>query len=1023
MKRLPVVQARDLSGKSYWRSLAERAGSPELQESLAREFPENASEPTAAMSRRGFMGLLGATAALATMTGCRRPEEKILPYAHAPEEIVPGRPLYYATAFPFHGTAFGLLVESHGGRPTKIEGNPRHPESLGATGMYAQASILELYDPDRSTHPTEKGEARTWEEALGFLRSLGAQAKAKGGRGLAILTEGHRSPTLAEALADLQKALPEAKLVRWEAFSRRNAREGARIAFGKSLEAVRDTAKAKVLVALDSDFLHAEGSHVRDARGFAEGRSGEHVGPHKMNRLYAVESNFSITGANADHRLRLQSREIPAFVAALAAELSAKGVDLGEVANVAKVTGKVGAEAAKWIPALARDLLANKGSSLLVLGDRQPAATHALVHLLNVALGNAGKTVNFVPAFDDANDGPQGIAALAKALGATIDTIVVLGGNPAFDAPADVGFAKALAAAKTSVHVSLYADETSAASTWHLNRAHYLESWGDVRSEDGTASIVQPLIAPLYDGRTEAEIVRALLGDHGKAYDHVRATWKKSWGEVEDEKKWRRALHDGLIDGTALPRDAASPPPAAVAVAMKAEKSAPEGPFEIVLSPDHHAWDGRYANNGWLQELPEPMHKVAWTNVALVSPATAKELGLSDALDLESPQPGVELTKRLAKGTVVDHGEKLTITVGSATVELPVIVAPGLADKTVHVTVGQGRKVAGHVGKDIGVDTYPLRTTAALDVTSGKVAKGGSASKIPRTQEHFQTEGRALVAEGTAEEFGKNPHFVRELVESEEQKPGEENQLWASWAYNGHKWGMTIDLNACIGCGVCVVACQAENNIPIVGPEGVTLSREMHWLRIDRYYEGSPENPRSVTQPINCQHCENAPCEQVCPVGATVHGSEGTNDMAYNRCIGTKYCGNNCPFKVRRFNYFNYNKDVAETRKMQFNPDVTVRVRGVMEKCSFCIQRVNEAKIAAKREQRTHVRDGEVVSACQQACPTAAIQFGDLNDKTSKVAKAAEDPRTYRLLEEINVRPRVHYLAKVRNPNPELETA
>ena len=1017
MKRLPLLYARDTSGKDYWRSLSERAGSPAFQESLLREFPDDASEPPAAFSRRGFLGILGATAALASMTGCRRPEEKILPYAHAPEEIVPGRPLHYATAFAFHGTAFGLLVESHGGRPTKIEGNPRHPESLGATGLYAQASVLDLYDPDRSQHPTEKGAARTWEEAAAFLGQLGTQLKARGGKGLAVIVDGQRSPTLAAALADLQRELPAAKVVRWEPFSRRNAREGARLAFGKPLDSVRDTAKAKVLVALDSDFLHAEGSHVKGARGFAEGRSDARVAPGKMNRLYAVESNFSVTGASADHRLRLQSRQIPAFAFALAAELGKQGLDLGDLTAAAGAKGKLSPEAAKWAASIAKDLLANKGASLVVLGDRQPAAAHAVVHLVNAALGNVGATVSHVAPFDDLADGATALVELAKSFGSAIDTVVVLGGNPVFDAPADAGFARALGAAKLSVHVATHVDETSAASTWHLNRAHFLESWGDVRAEDGTASIVQPLIAPLYDGKTEIEVVRALLGDRHKAYEAVRATWKKSFGVADDEKQWRRALHDGVIAGSALPREAVVASPSAVAAAVKALAAAPTDGFDVVFSADTHAWDGRFANNGWLQELPDPMHKVTWTNVALVSPATARDLGLSEALALELPPKAGEKTD-LSKGTDAPAAEHIVVTVGGVQVELPVVVAPGLADKTVHVTVGQGRKVAGKVGTGVGVDVYPLRTSAALDVASGTVAKSATPARIARTQEHFQMEGRPLVREATLAEFVKDPDFAKKLVEAEDQ-----GQMWPAFTYNGHKWGMAIDLNACLGCGVCVVACQAENNIPVVGPEGVLLSREMHWLRLDRYFEGTPDDPRSVTQPVTCQHCENAPCEQVCPVGATVHGVEGTNDMAYNRCIGTKYCGNNCPFKVRRFNYFNYQMDVPETHKMQFNPDVTVRARGVMEKCSFCIQRINEAKIGAHREQRERLRDAEVVTACQQSCPTLAIHFGDLNDASSKVSKVIESPRTYRLLEEINVRPRVHYLAKVRNPNPELETA
>ena len=999
MRRLPILGS---SGKQYWRSLGELQGSPEFKASLANEFPEGATEPPSGVSRRNFLSILGASAALATLAGCRRPEEKILPYAKAPEEIIPGNALYFATAMPFAGTALGLLVESHEGRPTKIEGNPRHPESLGASNLYAQASVLDLYDPDRSQHPLERGEKRTWEEASAFLAAFGEGLRAKGGKGFAVLTEAHRSPTLAKLLTRLREILPQAKVYRYEPLSRQNVRAGAKLAFGRVLEPVRDLAKARIIAAFDSDFLSLEGSAVKQARGFAETRKLDSVQDAKeLSRLYVVESSMTPTGGAADHRLRMKSGEIPGFVFALAHELSqAHGItlDAGVLASLGSAKKTNGEKAEAWVKALAKDLAANKGKSLLVAGDRQPASVHAVVHLLNLALGNVGTTVSFVPAFDEASDGPDSISALAKEMESkVVDTLLVLGGNPVFDAPADSGFAEAFAQLGMSIHVGTHVDETAAAATWHLNRAHYLETWGDVVAEDGTASIVQPLIAPLYDGKSDAEVVAMLTAIQGSAYELVRSTWKAGLLDVDFERKWRRALHDGLIDGTAHRAVVPEPSTAELGAAIKATETADDG-FEVTFAPDVHAYDGRFANNGWLQELPDPIYKLTWGNAALVSPATARELGVSE-------------------------GDHISVSLGNQQVELPVLVAPGQADKSIGLSIGQGRREVGRVGKDVGVNVYPLRTSKAFGFASGAtVSKVARKSTLVRTQEHFQMEGRQLVRETAADDLVADSQVIRKMDPLSPPLVS----LWKDWEYNGHRWGMAVDLSTCIGCSVCVVACQAENNIPVVGPDEVLLSREMHWLRIDRYFEGSQDDPVSVTQPMTCQHCENAPCEQVCPVAATTHGPEGLNDMVYNRCIGTKYCGNNCPYKVRRFNYFNYSaRQMSEQRKMQYNPDVTVRSRGVMEKCTFCVQRINEAKIAAKREGQERAATDSVVSACAQACPTGAITFGDLNDPESALVKklSLQDELGYRLLDYLNVRPRITYLAKIRNLNPELESA
>ena len=995
MKRVLPTYAPEASGKTHWRSLGELHGSAAFAGQAEREFPEGSSEAPSGFGRRRFISLMGASLALSGLMGCRRPEETIVPYTRAPEEVIPGRPLYFATAIPMLGTAFGLIVESHEGRPTKIEGNPRHPESLGATSAFLQASVLDLYDPDRSDSPRRGTEKRTWDEAAALLRKVGEEARSTKGKGVAILTEAHRSPTLARLLGELRAALPGARIVRYEPLGRDEALEGARLAFGRPLETVLDVARARVLVSLDADFLVADGSPLKQARGFAAGRDIESLGAAGMSRLYAVESAFSITGAAADHRLRVASRLVPQIAFALAHELAQLGVDLGDIAAAVSSTSAPDARADRLIKAMAADLAGRRGEGLIVAGRGQPAAVHALVQTLNHALGNVGKTVRYVAAFDGATSGPAKVVELARAMRAgEVDTLVILGGNPAHDAPADSHFADALGQVKRSIHLATHVDDTGARATWHLNRAHALESWGDVRAEEGTASIIQPLIAPIFGGRTDCEIVDLLLGRGRKAHELVRETWQRGTATLDFDRSFRRALHDGLWAGSASPTEEVRPRFGEIATAIRALPALSEG-VEVTFSSDPHVLDGRFANNGWLQELPCPMHKLTWGNAAAISPAMAREHGLSD-------------------------GDIVKLTAGGAEIRTPVLIAPGQAEGSIALTLGYGRTHVGRVGKDVGVDVTPLRSSTAFNVVTGVVlTKTGEHIDLARTQEHFAMEGRNLAREGTAEEFTKEPKFARAAPEHPPLL-----SLWKERSYDGHAWGLNIDLNTCIGCNACVTACQAENNIPIVGAEGVAGTREMHWLRIDRYFTGEEaDEPASIAQPTMCSHCENAPCEQVCPVGATTHSPEGLNDMAYNRCIGTKYCANNCPFKVRRFNFFDYTSQITEIGKMQINPDVTVRSRGVMEKCTFCVQRINHAKIDAKKEGQERVKDGAIVTACQQACPTQAIRFGDLNDHASKVARRLESPRMYRLLEELNIKPRVSYLARIKNPNPALEGA
>ncbi len=1001
-KRKPYQFAKDRTEQFQWRSLAEHADSKAYAAKLAAEFPDGQAEPPDGVSRRDFFTVMGASLAMAGLAGCRRPEEKIVPYVHTPEDVLLGDRQYFATAMPFHGTAIGLLVESHEGRPTKIEGNPRHPDSQGAVSTYVQASILDMYDPDRSDAPTFKGEAKTWDDASTALQNLGRTLRSRQGAGLAIVMEEHRSPTLSAILGAIKQVYPQARLIRYDAFSRQTQRDGARAAFGKVLEPVLDVSKAKVLVTLDADIFATDGSVVKNARGWAAGRRIEDdkgtVDAANLSRFYAVESAFTVTGGNADHRLRLASKDIPAFTFALAKELATAGVAIAPevVAAVTEKAGTLSDVAKKHVAAIAKDLAAHRGAGLVVAGSRQAPAVHAVTYLINVALGNTGNTIHHVKAFDETSGSPQGLFDLGAAIrGGTIDTVLILGGNPVFNGPADAMLADTLPQAANTIHLATHANETSAACQWHLNQAHYLESWSDVAAEDGTVSIVQPLIAPLYDGRTEAEVLALLLGRAVKAYDLIRLQYQGGPAPTPDfEKKWRRWLHEGMIDGSAYEKAVPAPVPPAAADAIRRFAPLPDG-VEATFMPDSHAWDGKFANIGWMQEFPDPVNKWTWGSVALMSKATAAKLD-------------------------VKEGHLVSVTVKDApsswmTVNLPVLVSPGHADDSIGVMIGQGRTL-GRVAKGVGVNTTSIRISGAFGMAPVVVAKVGGVRHEPaRTQEHFSMEGRAFAREATVDRYLKDRDVIKEMTE----RPAKLS-LWDDYEYTGHRWGMAIDLNTCIGCGGCMIACQAENNIPVVGIDGVRRTREMHWIRVDRYFQGSPEDPTSITQPMSCQQCENAPCETVCPVGATTHSPEGLNDMAYNRCVGTRYCSNNCPWKVRRFNFFHYNKHHSEQRKMQFNPEVTVRSRGVMEKCTWCVQRIQRAKIAGHRAGTDVIADGTITPACAQACPTQAITFGDLADDKARVTTQQALPRSYKSLEELNTRPRMSYLAKIRNPNPEL---
>jgi MoCo/4Fe-4S cofactor protein with predicted Tat translocation signal len=972
-------------GKEYWRSLEELAETADFQDLLRHEFPQGADIWEATLSRRGFLKVMGASMAMAGLTGCAltSPQEKIVPYVSKPDAVVPGIPLFFATAMPLGGYATGVLVRSNEGRPTKVEGNPDHPASLGATDVYAQASILSLYDPDRSQAVLKDGQPSKWEDFIGALNSVLATQRGKGGAGLRILTETVTSPTLIAQMQALLQQFPQAKWYQYDPGSGHGARAGAQLAFGQPVNTIYNFDQANLVLSLDSNFMLTAPGRVRYARGLMAGRL-VRDGRKQMNRLYVVESTPSITGAQADHRLPLKAGLVEAFARSLAQAL---GVNAGGAAAPAGVP-------ADWIPALVADLQANRGTSIVIAGEDQPAAVHALAHAINATLGNVGATVNYTaPA--EANPGDQlaGLRELAGDMaGGNVEVLLTLDGNPAYTAPADLDFAGALAKVGFRAHLGMHADETAALSTWHIPAAHYLESWGDARAFDGSVSIIQPLIAPIWGGRTTHDLLAALLGQNTSGYDAVRAYWQSQRAINGDafETFWRTSLNKGVIEGTALPAATVTLNSAAVATPSAAPT---EQGLELTFRLDPSIWDGRFANNGWLQELPKPLTTLTWDNVAMVGPKLAEQQSLQNG-DL------IELSYK---------GRKLAA---------PVWIMPGQPDDSVAITLGYGRSKAGSVGDGAGFNAYALRTADAPGFGGGlAISKVGGGFVLANTQKHYALEGHDLIRRATLEEFLQNPNFVHEGAESHgEQQPS----LYPDHPYNGNKWGMVIDTQACIGCNACVIACQSENNIAVVGKDQVSRSREMHWLKIDTYFEGDLENPETLFQPRLCMHCENAPCEVVCPVQATVHDNEGLNAMVYNRCVGTRYCSNNCPYKVRRFNFLQYSKNDVPVIQLSYNPQVTVRPRGVMEKCTYCVQRIAAARIDSDRENRP-IADGEVITACQQACPTNAIVFGDLNNTGSQVAKLKAQELNYGLLEDLNTKPRTSYMPRVRNPNPAIK--
>ena len=988
----------DSTGRVYWKSLEELARAPQFLDYLHREFPEQASSFDDPEGRRGFLKVMGASLALAGLTGCtRQPEEKIVPYVKPPEDVVPGRPLFFATAVTDGGYAKGVLVESHMGRPTKVEGNPDHPASLGATDVFGQASVLDLYDPDRSQTLTYLGEIQPWGSFLAAIKvALDAQGATRGA-GLRILTDTVTSPTFAAQIKELLAAHPGAQWHQYDPVGPDNVRTGTAQALGAPSEVVYDLEKADVILCLDADFVGGGPASLRQIRAFTSRRKlGAQQSAAGMSRLYVAESSPSLTGALADHRLPLRASEVEGVARALAA-------GVGAPAGAAPAASS---PHAAWIAAVAKDLQAHAGRCVVMAGPWQPPAVHVLAHAINQKLGNVGQAVAYAPPVEARPlDQTASLRELAAAMDAgQVQVLAILGGNPVYDAPADLDFARKMDKVPLRVHLGLYDDETAERCHWHVPAAHPLEAWSDARAFDGTVTIVQPLIAPLYAGcKSVHEMLAAFTARPERSgYDIVRDYWKANGVLGADEKAWQRALHDGVL-AAAVPAAggaaAASAPAATPMAPATPTAAAPSQGWEIVFRPDASVRDGRFANNGWLQELPRPLSKLTWDNAALMSPRTGESLGIS----IESTSLG-------------NYTDVVELRYRGRSVKAPAWIVPGHPDGTVTVHLGYGRTRAGRVGTGVGFNAYALRTSDAPWFGGGlEVKKTGARYLLACTQDHWSMEGRNPVRAGTLEEYEKDPAYPRETFEV----PPRDLTLYPDYKYTGHAWGMSIDLNSCVGCNACTIACQAENNIPVVGKEQVGRGREMHWIRVDRYYAGPVDDPETHHQPVPCMQCENAPCEVVCPVAATSHSDEGLNDMVYNRCVGTRYCSNNCPYKVRRFNFFLYSDFDTPSIKLQKNPDVTVRSRGVMEKCTYCVQRINRARIDARNEGRP-IKDGEIRTACQAACPGEAIVFGDINDPASRVSKLKAEPRNYGLLAELNTRPRTTYLSHVKNPNPQM---
>jgi MoCo/4Fe-4S cofactor protein with predicted Tat translocation signal len=970
-------EAHPIPGVQQWGSLEQLTNDPEFNRWLEREFPAGASELADPLQRRQFLKLMGASLALMGVTGCyRQPEQKIVPYLEQPEFFVSGRPSYFATAMPFNGSATGLLVKSNEGRPTKIEGNSGHPLSLGATSVFEQAALLTLYDPDRSKTITHNGQIETWEQLIAAWLTEQDHQLAQQGRTLRFLIDSTTSPTAAWQISELQKRFPAAKWYYWEPISQDSIIEAHQSLLGQPAQPEFQLSNADAIVSFDNDFLFDSPYRLTYIRDFSRRRNYQRADFSNPNRLYVAEPSPTITGSMADERLPIAGSSIGAMVQLLADQV-------GLTHSKAEIHEP---EVVAWIEHCARQLKASQGRSLVTAGYRQPPVVHHWVHAINAFLGNIGNTVNYRAVYNPTlRPLSKGLTELVQDVGSgQVETLIIIGGNPVFDAPADLEFGKKLSQVRFTLHLSLFQDETSAACQWHVPENHFLESWSDAVGSDGSTSIVQPLIAPLYSGYSRHQLFGLFLGQvAAQDYDVLRDYWKSHAQWNDFEKQWRQVLSDGLLPVNSVaivPAEGPANSPEPITASEQTDA------IELSFHPDPTVWDGRFANNGWAQELPKPFTRVTWDNPALISPALAKELG-------------------------VGNSDIVEIRTNTGTVEIPVWILPGQAKRTISLYLGGGRYQCGHVGDHVGVNVYPLRTTQQpWIVLEAQVRKTGRLRQIVSTQFHHAMDEREPVQTRTFDEF------VRQVVPPDQlaKKPEPDQTLYnfAERLTGEHQWGMVINLNTCIGCNACVLACQSENNIPVVGKDQVWRGRIMHWIRLDRYFEGEPDSPKFYQQPVPCMHCETAPCELVCPVEATNHSAEGLNQMIYNRCIGTRFCSNNCPYKVRRFNFLQFADTKTLSYQLGWNPEVTVRARGVMEKCSYCVQRIRAVEFDAEKAKRK-IRDGEIVPACAQVCPAEAITFGDIKDQGSLVSQLKTSRLNYGLLEDLNTRPRTTYLTKV----------
>ncbi len=1016
---------------TMWRSLAELENSPGFESLLRREFPRGADVyEDGGLTKRDFMKLLGASMTLAGvgLTGCRRPEAYLVPFNKGVEWTVPGKFLYYATAMPLRQGAMPLVVSTVDGRPTKIEGNPLHPWSNGGTDAFAQASVLDLYDPNRSKTIKENRVEVGVDVFEKFLKTL-----ADSGENLAFLVERKNSPTRDRLRAELESRYPGMIWCEYEPLGPQETDKAIAASFAPGVRLIPKFERADVIVALDSEFLSGSDKGVGFAQGFFPRRNPDQKGA-PMNRLYVVESHYTGTGGLADHRYRCKASLIGAFARQLGGKIADATRD-GSLASLVEASPKTAASFDDaWLAECANDLSANPARGIVIVGEQQPAWVQSLAFAINQALGNNGATILGV----DTGEKPSAsISDLAAAITTgAVKTLFILGGNPAYNAPADLDFSGLLKKVPQAVHLGLFEDETAKLCRWHVPAAHYLEAWSDVRAYDGTYSVVQPMILPLWNGISELEILAQLARNHKpQGPELIRETFAQRF-EASAEK-WNSVLRVGFAPGSEFPEVPLSFNASQALAETKNAKPAADG-VELVFLQSSSVDDGRYASNSWLQETPDFETKVTWDNVALVSPATAKKLGIK----ANNFGPLYKVAEKLGNDIDFDIvADLIEIKSAGSSVVAAAFVAPGHADDSISLALGYGRAGVSALLDGVGFNAYPLRSTEALRFLTGVEVKAtGKTYPLAQTQEHRSMEGRDLFREGTLERYEQDPKFAQTM--------GMDGHIPPNISLYTHppltaqeQWGMTVDLNTCLGCNACVVACQAENNVPVVGKEQVRKNRDMAWIRIDRYFAGEPDDPEMLAQPVMCQHCENAPCETVCPVNATVHSEDGLNLMAYNRCIGTRYCSNNCPWKVRRFNYFDYNqrpldhlyagplakKGMADSLKMSKNPNVTVRMRGVMEKCTFCIQRIEEAKIArlveAGARNKNEVPIHQFKMACQQACPSDSLVFGNINDSQSRVSRLRESDRAYVTLKYLNAAPRVSYLARIKNPNPKMPDA